>query len=61
MAVILIGMVFGLVCVAGTVVTADPSLAQMLIIYAVAGNMGCAMQFMLSCYVDRPQSPTPFA
>jgi len=61
MAVILIGMIFGLVCVAGTVVTADPSLAQMFIIYAVAGNLGCAMQFMLSCYADRQQTPTPFA
>jgi len=61
MAVILIGMMFGLVCVMGTVLTADPSMTQMLIIYAFAGNLGCAFQFMLSWYAARQQSPAPFA
>ena len=61
MAVILIGMIFGLACVAGTVLTADPSLAQMFVIYAIAGNLGCALQFMLSWYASRQPATTPFA
>lgn len=61
MAVILIGMIFGLVCVAGTLVTADPSMAQMLVVYAVAGNLGCALQFMLVWANSRHNAATPIA
>jgi len=61
MAVILIGMIFGLVCVAGTVVTADPSIAQMLVVYAVAGNLGCALQVALSWRATQRPPTQPIA